>query len=221
MSSDRHSSSNVTHHNQENTYNHSCYQVIHGEEPPHQPTCQEFCRSTVYRSNNIKREEQQLCTNLGIATTFNNWLVDSGATAHMTPCLNDLSNQHNDEDLAVTVADGHVVPCSITGTVTINQFDDHGKPFTMQLRRVLYVPGLRQRLISTTALTDSEHGVFFTPQHLTPLILGLWRRVENWVTKQLLHNKTQETKNVTSIYDFVTPPNNTPCTVPPKNLIRE
>jgi len=64
---------------------------------------------------------------LGDPRNLNNFLPDSGATQHMTPCLADLEDVVEGKKLGVEVADGHMIKCSITGNNKISMQDDNRK----------------------------------------------------------------------------------------------
>ncbi|MGH7973947.1 MAG: hypothetical protein ACREBR_00375, partial [bacterium] len=66
------------------------------------------------------------------------------------------------------------------------------------LHRVLYVPGLRPRLISTTALTDMEHGVLFHPQHVT-ILLGRWSQPTHYIT---IHRLSRESSTDNTVVNM-------------------
>ncbi|MGH3055242.1 MAG: hypothetical protein ACRDL7_09730, partial [Gaiellaceae bacterium] len=133
---------------------------------------------------NSQKEEHLHCSSLGCGTTLNNWLADSGATAHMTPCLDDLINVQDNQDVGVQLADGYTVHCTHIGQVMIKQLDDKGHPFSLRLERVLYVPGLRQRLFSVPTFTSGGHGALFHSTFLT-LYLGDVHHPSNIITLPL------------------------------------
>lgn len=76
-----------------------------------------------------------------------NWLFDSGATAHMTPHLEDLE-RITPCDVIITLADGSEVRCKHAGECAIDMEDDDGIKRKLRMGRVLYVPGLDRRLLS-------------------------------------------------------------------------
>ena len=86
-----------------------------------------------------------------------NYLPDSGASAHMTPRLEDLYDVEEDQRLAVEVADGHVIRCTKTGKVAISMLDDNGNEFNAVLLDCMYVPGLSRRLFSITKFASYGH----------------------------------------------------------------
>ena len=82
------------------------------------------------------------------------WLIDSGASCHMTPFKSDLSNIQQCR-ANVTVADGTKIRADTLGDVTLllPTNEDHFNPARILLRRVLYVPGLNRRLFSVPTFT--------------------------------------------------------------------
>ena len=82
------------------------------------------------------------------------WLIDSGASCHMTPFKSDLSNIRPCK-ANVTVADGSKIQSSFLGDVTIllpTNEDEHNAA-RIKLTRVLYVSGLNKRLFSVPTFT--------------------------------------------------------------------
>ncbi len=74
---------------------------------------------------------------IGIGSDLGNWMPDTDASSHFTPCLEGL-------DLGVEVADGHIVKCTARGIVEINMIADDGLPFKANLHGVINVPGLKR-----------------------------------------------------------------------------
>ena len=85
---------------------------------------------------------------IGSPGNINNWLCDTGATAHMTPRLEDLYDTEEVTSTNVAVADGYVVPISISGKCKLELYDQEQNHFNVTLTEVFYVPGLTQRLFS-------------------------------------------------------------------------
>ena len=80
---------------------------------------------------------------------FAKWLLDSGATSHFTPNLNDLIDQIKLETpIWIQVADGSRMKATHQGLVELHFTSDQGIQVTLRLLRVLYVPGLQTRLFS-------------------------------------------------------------------------
>ena len=94
---------------------------------------------------------------IGIGSDLRNWMPNTGASPHFTPCLLELKEVEEGLDLGVEVADGHIVKCTARGIVEINMIADDGLPFKANLHGVIYVPGLKRRLFSVTAFASRGH----------------------------------------------------------------
>ncbi len=118
----------------------------------------------------IKRKDPSVLE-LGDPGNLLNYLLDSGATQHMTPRRADLFDEVEGQNLGVEVADGHVIKCSITGKIQLNMLDDNGNKFNAVLNNVMYVPGLSRRIFSITRF--AKHGHFATiKKNSTTLYFG-------------------------------------------------
>ena len=82
------------------------------------------------------------------------WLIDSGASCHMTPFKSDLKNT-SECKANVTVADGSKIQANLLGDVTIllPTNEDQCNAARVRLTRVLFVPGLNRRLFSVPTFT--------------------------------------------------------------------
>ena len=99
------------------------------------------------------------------------WLIDSGASCHMTPFRSDLKNTKICK-ANVTVADGSRIQSNVLEDVTIllPTNEDIHNAARVRLTRVLYVPGLNRRLFSVPTfiqmpghkMTLYENGVHIT-----------------------------------------------------------
>jgi hypothetical protein len=111
---------------------------------------------------------------IGDPCDLGNFLPDSGATQHMTPCRADLFDVVEGQNLSVEVADGHVIQCSVTGNIRLSMTDDNGDPLNAVLHDVMYVPGLSRRLFSITRF--ARHGHYATIRSgSTTLYFGEWQ----------------------------------------------
>ena len=83
----------------------------------------------------------------GDSSLFINWILDSGATFHMTPEVTDfIPGSLEDTDKYVEVADGHHVTAKQKGSLRIQMFDVNGKTFVATLYNVLLAPDWCDRL---------------------------------------------------------------------------
>jgi GAG-pre-integrase domain len=74
------------------------------------------------------------------------WIIDSGATDHMTFCKDDISNCSKLEKIEILNANGMSSPVTGTGTVHINS--------SLVLHNTLLVPSLSTKLISVGQLAE-------------------------------------------------------------------
>ncbi|KFK44388.1 hypothetical protein AALP_AA1G251100, partial [Arabis alpina] len=117
--------------------------------------------------------------NLAMNSSYSadNWLLDSGATHHMTSDLHNLSlHQPYRGSDGVTIADGSTIPITQTG---FKSFPSNSRD--LQLHKVLYVPDLQKNLISVYRLCNTNRvSVEFFPASFqvkdlsteTPLLQG-------------------------------------------------
>ena len=99
------------------------------------------------------------------------WLIDSGASCHMTPFKSDLKNTKMCR-ANVTVADGSKIHSDLLGDVTIllPTNEDEYNAARITLTKVLYVPGLNRRLFSVptfTKLPGHEMTFYENKVHIT------------------------------------------------------
>ena len=94
-------------------------------------------------SSSLVKQSKKLdppLTTIGIGSDLRNWMPDTGASSHFTPCLSDMKEVEEGLDLGVEVADGHIVQCTARGIVEINMIADDGltlKAFYMELSMFL------------------------------------------------------------------------------------
>uniref|UniRef100_A0AAV1V638 Retrovirus-related Pol polyprotein from transposon TNT 1-94-like beta-barrel domain-containing protein n=1 Tax=Peronospora matthiolae TaxID=2874970 RepID=A0AAV1V638_9STRA len=82
------------------------------------------------------------------------WLIDSGATSHMTPHRSDLFDYEILNDgIGVTIADGKKLRVHEKGTVRLTGVNSR----RIKMMNVLHIPGLDRRLLSVGRL--AEHGL--------------------------------------------------------------
>ena len=94
------------------------------------------------------------------------WILDSGASSHMTPHYSDCFNITHTK-ASIKLADGTHTNCTHQGEATIQFTDDLGIKQLLHLQKVLIVPDLDKRLFSVTQfsnvhgnkITFSIHGV--------------------------------------------------------------
>ena len=109
-------------------------------------------------SNDDKRESKDY----GDSLQLTNWILDSGATCHMTPAVTDfIPGSLEDTDKFIEVADGHRVTAKQKGSVRIQMCDDNRKTFVATLYNVLLAPDLCDRLVSIIMLLNAGHTCLF------------------------------------------------------------
>jgi hypothetical protein len=86
------------------------------------------------------------------------WLIDSGASKHMTSYKDSLSKLvQKDSPHKVKLSDDYQYPIKGVGEASYRL--DSGKP--MKMKDVLYVPGLKKNLLSISALDEKGFRVAF------------------------------------------------------------
>ena len=87
--------------------------------------------------------------NFGNSSQFTNWILDYGATCHMTSEVSDfITGSLEDTDKHIEVADGHHVTTKQNIQVHIKICDNHGDPFIATLHHVLLAPDLCNRFFN-------------------------------------------------------------------------
>ena len=77
------------------------------------------------------------------SSQLTNWILDLGATCHMTPeVLDFIPGSLEDTDKYIKVTDGHHVTLKKIGQVHIKMSDNNGKSFIATLHNVLLAPDL-------------------------------------------------------------------------------
>ena len=91
----------------------------------------------------------------GDSSQQTNWILDSGATCHITPEVSDfIPGSLEDMDRHIEVADGHHVTAKQKGQVRIKMCNNHGYPFIVTLHNALLAPDLCDRLFSIIKLMN-------------------------------------------------------------------
>ena len=99
------------------------------------------------------------------------WWLDSGATSHMTGDDSDFSSfQEDHQPGAVSLADKSEITCLGRGDIRANIFSGDNGKVPILLKNVLYVPGLKRRLLSISSLTESGAIIIFQGSSCTIII---------------------------------------------------
>ncbi|CAA7040901.1 unnamed protein product [Microthlaspi erraticum] len=142
--------------------------------------------------------------NLASTPTYNanNWVMDSGATHHLTTDLSNLSlHQPYLGGEEVTIADGTNLHISHTGS---SQLPTLSKPLT--LTDVLYVPDLKKNLISVYRLCNANRvSVEFFPASFQVKDLSTGARLLQGKTKDELYEWPVTPKPIFSLAASPTP----------------
>ena len=100
--------------------------------------------------------------NFGDSSKLTNWILDSGATYHMTLEVSDfIPGSLEDTYKHIEDADGHHVKAKQKGQLQIKMCNDHGYPFITTLHNVLLASYLCDRLFSIITLMSSENTCLF------------------------------------------------------------
>ena len=98
----------------------------------------------------------------GNSSQLTNWILDSGATCHMTPEVTDfIPGSLEDTYKFIEVADGHHVTVKQKLSVRIQMFNDNGETFVATLYNFLLAPDLYDRLFSIITLINAGHTCLF------------------------------------------------------------
>jgi hypothetical protein len=89
--------------------------------------------------------------------TVPDWILDSGASAHVTGERNLLSEIRTVPTSSVTTAGGQALPIIGQGTAQISKNKD--------VYPILYVPGMRRNLLSVGKIADDGNYTLFGPTH--------------------------------------------------------
>ena len=90
------------------------------------------------------------------------WWLDSGASCHMTGDKNDFISYQKETPGLVTLADKSQIASVGKGDVKAELFSSaDGTTIPVSFKNVLYVPGLKKRLLSISAFTESGATVIF------------------------------------------------------------
>lgn len=82
------------------------------------------------------------------ATSNNDWLIDSGATSHMSHNKSHFVELNKNFRSAVTIANNKTVYSEGIGSIVVNVLNDKNEELTIRIERVLYVPDINANLLS-------------------------------------------------------------------------
>lgn len=128
-----------------------------------------FCkiRSKHSESNNVNDVLIAIAGNTEHKKNPKFWCLDSGATRHM--CNNDQSsvNLNNGEKSKVCVASKHVLNSPGVGDVNLKTKINSREINSVKVTNTMYVPELRNNLLSVSSVTDNGYTVVFNKDRAT------------------------------------------------------
>ena len=90
-----------------------------------------------------------------------NYILDSGATCHMIPQVQDfIPGSLEDTDIHIEVADGHRITAKKKGQVQIKISNNNGDNLIVTSQNVLLAPDLCDGLFSSITLMNLGHNFF-------------------------------------------------------------
>ena len=114
-------------------------------------------------SNNERSSEKY-----GDSSQLTNWILDSGATCHMTPeVLDFIPGSLEDTDKYIEVAYGHHVTAKQKGQVQIQMCNDNETPFITTLHNVIFSPESCDGLFFIIPLMNAGHTFLFHKEFCT------------------------------------------------------
>ena len=117
-----------------------------------------------YESNALNNKQDEYYLPAALSTTapsdsLGNWLIDSGASRHFTGYKEALYNLIEKEtNLEIVLGDNSKYPMKVVGNVTLQLNQGN----TIHLQDVLYVPDLKNNLVSISAMEDKGYRVAFS-----------------------------------------------------------
>ena len=96
------------------------------------------------------------------------WIIDSGASAHMTPFKKDCNNIQSTYKV-IYLADGSSVLCKYMGNISLPVSKNNKVIGSLILEDVLIVPNLDRRLFSVNAFLSKGHNWVHFSRHMIKL----------------------------------------------------
>ncbi|UYV69220.1 hypothetical protein LAZ67_6002864, partial [Cordylochernes scorpioides] len=127
------------------------------------------CRKKGKNEQRPKRFDQNKGVNMSamcntlFGATAETWIIDSGATHHMTPkrdyftCLKECTSNMS----SITIANGSSIEACGIGTVSANIVGHKGDASKMVVQNTLYVPDLRHSVLSVRQMIENGRKVVF------------------------------------------------------------
>jgi hypothetical protein len=109
--------------------------------------------NTMYQANQNVMNKNKM--NYEINPHFTSWIIDSGATIHMSMFKHILSNFRMSAGRSVVVSNGNSIPIEGFGEIAFQIPDTNNKIHNIKLTNVAYVPQLTVNLISVPAISKA------------------------------------------------------------------
>ena len=118
-----------------------------------------------FASNTAEKDtEPDVALEVNEGSCKDNWLIDSGASQHMTPDKRGLTKfERFSKPVEIKLADNSVLYSYGKGDVYITTYDGD-KKVTILLKEVLYVPKIQHKLLSLSSMTEKGAQVEFIGQ---------------------------------------------------------
>jgi hypothetical protein len=117
---------------------------------------------TLVSQDNLNDDDQRV-------SSIRGWLIDSGASSHMTPNQHELQYNIEPSTAIVEVANGLFIRAQRRGTVQIRLTDinDSRRTCDILVHDVMWVPGLSRRLLSVDQWMADGGAIHFNADHTT------------------------------------------------------
>jgi len=112
------------------------------------------------RINNTDNALTVIACNAELVTKSEAWCLDSGATRHMCNSKRKFETLNKSDQLKVYTASEHYMKSVGSGNVNLNIKASY-KNNPIKIQNALYVPELRNNLLSVSSITDKGHSVIF------------------------------------------------------------
>ena len=110
----------------------------------------------------MSSDDKRKSVKYGDSLQLTNWILDSGATCHMTPKVSDfIPGTLEDTDKFIEFVDGNHVTAKQKVQVQIQMCDDNGKTFIATIYNVLFAPDLCDRIFSIITLMNAGNTCLF------------------------------------------------------------
>ncbi|XP_061373503.1 uncharacterized protein LOC133315841 [Gastrolobium bilobum] len=171
---------------------HQLMNLLQSSHPQSQASMQEI---TTPASNHFKTLVTCLASNAKNDEKSGNgtvqWLLDTGATDHVTSARSLFSSLHPITPLSITLPDGSCVQASYYGIIHISPL--------LTLFNVLYVPEFKTSTKKTIGTVKAKDGLFLAKQHRLPFPSSITKSTNVF---QLLHADIWGPYSVPSIHGY-------------------